>query len=174
MPYTPTNWENEIPSTTPIKYKITLTDGTVIAADATIEIVTPVTPGTPFNSANMNHIEQGVKDANDPITQDRLAAGASKVTNRQGGSAGAWDEPGSLNFAVTNARIQIGSKSIPVAETTITFPVPFSQIPIVVFGVITGTQPVTAIAEITGKGIDGFTVRSNQILNLEWLAIGPE
>jgi hypothetical protein len=63
--YTPTVWENEVPSATPVKYAITDDVAGEVAGSATIEIVTPVTPGTPFNAVNMNHIEQGIKDAQD-------------------------------------------------------------------------------------------------------------
>ncbi len=63
MPYSKTTWSDELPASTPIKYKISqATDGDV-ATDATIEIVTSVTAGTPVNAANLNKIEDGIDGA---------------------------------------------------------------------------------------------------------------
>jgi len=63
MPYTPTTWTNEVPDTTPIKYKITQTTDGDIAPNAKIEVVTGVTAGTPVNATNMNKIETGIQTA---------------------------------------------------------------------------------------------------------------
>lgn len=60
--YEPIGFENEVPSATPLKYKITDDTEGVIAESATIELETPVTPGTPLNATNLNHIEQGIVD----------------------------------------------------------------------------------------------------------------
>lgn len=60
MTYTPQVWENEVPATTPVKYTIIDDTAGVIAASASIELVTEVTPGTPLDAARMNHIEQGI------------------------------------------------------------------------------------------------------------------
>ena len=57
MSYSPTTWVNEVPGTTPLKYKITDDVGGVVADSAKIELVTTVTPGTPINAANLNKIE---------------------------------------------------------------------------------------------------------------------
>lgn len=63
MPYTKTNWENEVPQTTPVKYAITDDTAGVVAASATIDPVTIITPGTPLNSTNLNKLEEGVRVA---------------------------------------------------------------------------------------------------------------
>jgi len=63
MSYVPVTWADEIPTTSPIKYKISQASNGDIAANATIEIVTSVTPGTPVNAANLNHLELGVEAA---------------------------------------------------------------------------------------------------------------
>lgn len=60
--YEPIGFKNEVPSTTPLKYKIIDDTEGVIAESATIELETPVTPGTPLNAENLNHIEQGIVD----------------------------------------------------------------------------------------------------------------
>ena len=54
--YEPTVWVNETPQTTPIKYKITDDSAGVVAASAKIELVTPVTPGTPVDATRLNKI----------------------------------------------------------------------------------------------------------------------
>ena len=67
--YTPTVWVDEIPASIPVKYKISqLSDGD-IATDATIEVVTPLTPGTPLNAANLNKIENRLVET---LTSDDL------------------------------------------------------------------------------------------------------
>lgn len=58
--YEPIGFEDEVPNATPLKYKITDDTEGVIAESATIELETPVIPGTPLNAANLNHIEQGI------------------------------------------------------------------------------------------------------------------
>lgn len=70
--YEPTVWVNETPQTTPIKYKITDDSAGVVAASAKIELVTPITPGTPVDATRLNKIEQGIKAASDAV--DALAA----------------------------------------------------------------------------------------------------
>jgi len=63
MPYNKTNWENEVPQTTPVKYEIVDDTSGIIAASATIDPVTIITPGTPLNSTNLNKLEEGVRVA---------------------------------------------------------------------------------------------------------------
>jgi microcystin-dependent protein len=67
MPYTPTTWTNEVPATTPIKYRIVGDVEGELSASATIEIVTDVTAGTPVNAANLNKLEQGLVDLQSDI-----------------------------------------------------------------------------------------------------------
>lgn len=67
--YDPTVWENETPQTTPIKYKITDDTEGVLANSAKIELVTPVTPGTPLDATRMNKIEQGIEAVTDSDAQ---------------------------------------------------------------------------------------------------------
>ena len=75
--YTPTTWENEAPNGDP-KYSITETGGAVIATAATIEMINDVTPGTPVNAANMNHVEQGVVNAQQTANEAIAAAAAAQ------------------------------------------------------------------------------------------------
>ena len=62
-PYTPTTWVDEIPVSSPVKYKITDDTGGVIANSAKIETVTEITAGTAVNAANLNKLESGVAAA---------------------------------------------------------------------------------------------------------------
>jgi hypothetical protein len=61
MTYTPTTWADEVPATSPVKYNIKTSGGTPIYTDVQIEVNTSVTPGTPLNAVNLNHIETGIQ-----------------------------------------------------------------------------------------------------------------
>jgi hypothetical protein len=63
MPYTPTVWSDEVPTSTPIKYKISQASDGDVCTDATIEIVTAVTAGTAVNAANLNKHETAIESA---------------------------------------------------------------------------------------------------------------
>ena len=64
MPYTKTTWTDEVPSSTPVKYKISQSSSGDIAPSAEIEIVTSLSAtGTPVNAANLNKIETGIETA---------------------------------------------------------------------------------------------------------------
>lgn len=60
MPYTKTTWVDEVPTGTP-KYAIVGDVEGAITAGATIELVTPVTPGTPINASNLNKHEDAIE-----------------------------------------------------------------------------------------------------------------
>ena len=62
--YTKTTWTDEVPETTPVKYKIENDETTL--DEVTISVVTPVTTGTAVNAANLNKIEEGI-DALDSL-----------------------------------------------------------------------------------------------------------
>lgn len=78
--YIPTLWENEVPGGNPLRFKLTNLDGSVLSEGAMIELVTPVTPGTPVNATNLNKIEQGIKTAQDTANQGVSAASAAQGT----------------------------------------------------------------------------------------------
>lgn len=61
--YVKVNFTDEVPATTPVKYKISQDSDGDIATDATIELVTSVTPGTAMNATNFNHMETGIFNA---------------------------------------------------------------------------------------------------------------
>ena len=75
MPYTPTVWTDEVPSSTPVKYKITDDTSGVIANSAKIELVTSVTAGTAMDAANFNKLEAAVQDAVDASESAEVLVG---------------------------------------------------------------------------------------------------
>jgi hypothetical protein len=102
MAYIPVVWTNEVPNGLPLRYKITDFDGTVLAEGAMIELLNALTPGTPVNATNLNHIEQGVKTA-----QDTADSGVSKANAAQGSAnlaqTAANTAQATANTAKTNA-----------------------------------------------------------------------
>lgn len=86
MAYIPTNWANETPEETPLRFKITQQDGTILDPGATIELVTPVTPGTPVNATNMNKIETAIQNASQHVDNlwTQVNAGAPKIFQARG------------------------------------------------------------------------------------------
>lgn len=86
MPYTKTDWTDETPDSTPIKYKLTDDTEGVIAESAKIEIVTGITTGTPLNAANLNKIEEGIETAQegvDEINEEHFGAEAVRTGTNQ-------------------------------------------------------------------------------------------
>lgn len=86
MPYTKTNWIDEIPASLPIKYVVTDDVDGVIASSATIELVTPATPGTPINATNLNKHEDAIYDAVAGV-EAAVAAAENAVTSAEEASA---------------------------------------------------------------------------------------
>ena len=80
MPYTPTTWTDEVPASTPIKYVITDDVDGVIAASATIALVTSVTAGTPINATNLNKLETAMESAVDTADAAAVDAAAAEVS----------------------------------------------------------------------------------------------
>lgn len=118
----------------------------------------------------------GITDAN--VTYAKLASGASKVTNRQGGSATHWDAYGTNNYVPTTARIQCGAVAIPAdpAGVTITFPVAFSYKPIVMTtSMYEGRMVSCTVLSTTQVQITSEDAAGSHLGNIVfWLAIGPE
>lgn len=107
--YTKVNWTNEVPATLPIKYKISQDSDGDVCTDATIELVTSVTPGTAMNASNFNHMEQGIEDANE------TAALAVETANAAVASIeAATDIAEDAEAAAANA-ISIANAAIPKA-----------------------------------------------------------
>lgn len=77
--YTPTTWVDEIPASSPVKYKITDDTGGVIANSAKIETVTEITAGTAVNAANLNKLESGVAAAQTAADTAVVAAATAQA-----------------------------------------------------------------------------------------------
>ena len=199
--YVPTNWEDEVPATTPVKYKISQASDGDIATDATIEVVTDVTPGTPVNATNLNHIEEGIDDAHDRISAHDHTGGEgaqipqagiandavddTKVGNRvpqfyrrQGGNSSDWSYLGNINYTPGAVRIQSGVSEAPALSTiNIVYPVAFSNKPILfVQGWSSGVgyRVPDNDFQISNESASGFSLYNLSIGSFSWLAIGPE
>ena len=128
MAYIPTVWADEIPDSSPVKYKITDDVGGELAGSAEIELVTDVTAGTPLNAANLNKMETGIAGAiqKDIATTkgDLLYASAAETIARLGigtpgnilrassGGTPAWE-----NLSFCKVR-RTGAEAIPDATAT--------------------------------------------------------
>lgn len=84
--YVKINWENEVPSSSPAKYEIVDDSLGEIATSASIQLVTAVTAGTPLNATNLNHMDDGIfnaqaaaDDAQADATQALADAAAAQI-----------------------------------------------------------------------------------------------
>lgn len=97
------------------------------------------------------------------------------TVRRQGGSASDWSNPGTTNYTESSTLIQVGALSVGTSSTlyTVTFPVPFSQIPVIV---VTQTNTSTASTGTTrnlGTAGFGYVAASTDASNtVHWIAIG--
>lgn len=114
MTYTPQTWENEVPATTPAKYTIIDDTAGVIAASASIELVTEVTPGTPLDAARMNHIEQGIADVDAALNDlNVLSARGDLIASTSAGKAGRLAAGAAGTILVPDAAETLGLKWVP-------------------------------------------------------------
>lgn len=116
------------------------------------------------------------------IDYEHLSAGASKVTSRQGGNATDWSVPGTTTYTPTAVRIQCGTADTGITGAiSVTFPVAFSNKPVVVFGGGFPNQPTdTAILNLLDIYANSFSVQSMDDAGasltgvyFSWIAIGP-
>lgn len=184
MPYIPTVWVDEVPDSTPVKYVITGDIEGEMSASATIETVTPITAGTPINATNLNKHETAIETAVSNSEAALLAAGV--VSSRQGGSSTNWNTQGSNTYtpAPEDVICQAGAKQISlnasVSNTaTITFPVAFTYIPIVLLtktydssGYVLATLNIVSLS--TTQCIVQMLAASALTITLDfyWMAIG--
>ena len=77
--YTPTNWVDEVPESTPVKYKMTDGVNGVLGEDVSIEVVTSITPGTPLNATTENNQETGIANAQADANQALADAAAAQA-----------------------------------------------------------------------------------------------
>jgi hypothetical protein len=134
-----------------------------------VHLAADIVDGTKIadDSINSEHYVDG------SIDQEHLSVGASKVTNRQGGSATNWNTVGTTNYAAASARIQCGV-ILTSGTITVTFPVAFSQVP-VVFLTSGFHNQIASVDAVTASGFTGvleFSGDSPSDKNVNWLAIG--
>lgn len=132
------------------------------------------------------------------VTRLRADANSTLRINRQGGSATAWGSVGATNYFTNGipqingqARIQVGTAAInwpggsqQSNTTTVTFPEPYSQIPILVCtGFRLGAIPPDGAPFITALSATQFSVQmwcftgspgTGNASTCNWIAIGPE
>jgi hypothetical protein len=96
--------------------------------------------------------------------------------NRQGGSATAWGTAGTTNYVSGNVRIQCGSVAGASPTTIVTFPVAFSNTPLIFVKTVTNVpvaeliSPTSSAFQVVALDVNGSIVVPT---SYEWLAIGP-
>jgi hypothetical protein len=126
------------------------------------------------------------KHAADSVDDTKVGDRVPQFYRRQGGSASDWSvqgtgaqTPGAVRMQAGVARISIAAS--PVAQSTITFPVAFSNKPLAFVSIVEAVS-TTFIASVVSVSTTAITI---QILHYEnanatgsvdvnWLAIGPE
>lgn len=167
---------------------VTVTDARTMAAVGTTGIATGAVTETKIatgavtsakigaNAIIAGKLADGAVDtaarlANDIVDDTKVGNRVPALTRRQGGSATDWDEYGTTNYTPTAVRMQVGKCDSPGASLTVTFPVAFSDAPLVW---ITTNDPAYPGA-VTGAFYNGFTANGLQAsVMVSWLAIGPE
>jgi len=128
--------------------------------------------------------------ANDSVDDTKAGDRVPQFYRRQGGSAVSWATAGTNNYTPTAVRMQGGviELTLPIgegaADTTVTFPVAFSQIPIVVISanadfisdhVFRSAFITAADFRINVYGTAPIApIGGDAIFNVHWLAIGAE
>ena len=134
---------------------------------------------------------------NDAVTYDKLGDGAAKILARQGGDASDWSSPGTTDYDLTSTdiKIQTGSEDVVVpgssgsnpwkhkAQLVVTFPSPFSDVPVVLAsiaagGTISGDQYLRSGVEVVSITAAGFTCYvgidsdNDRTVTVHWMAMG--
>lgn len=134
-----------------------------------------------IDSANL--ADNGVttaKHADDSVTAAKMQYGM--VRNRQGGTAGtgSWFTRGTTNTdtSATGVFIQCGSVAVTAVDMSVTFPVPFSQVPVVV-ATVSSASGNNTFAIVNGATATNFLVRTISdggagvaTEGVTWIAIG--
>lgn len=105
---------------------------------------------------------------------------SSLVYRRQGGNSSNWQNAGTTTYTPTAPKVQAGVQSISINTTgsvSITYPVAFSNRPVVFVSVFSGIGNITF--QVTGDSVSGFTVNCRDVVTsglisaeVNWLAIG--
>jgi hypothetical protein len=104
------------------------------------------------------------------------------ISNRQGGHASDWSVSGNNNYALSSVSIQVGSNQIGISgggtfgTVSITFPVPFANVPLVfASGLLDGWVNITNYSATGATFMITVPVASGlpSIHYFNWMAIGP-
>lgn len=171
---------NTQPTPTALTGDVTVTSAGVTAIGA-LKVTNGMLAANSVDSSKVvdGSIVSGDLSATAGITDGQLVNG--KVANRQGGSATNWSTSGTNNYVPSASKIQCGAGQTNGSGTlTITFPVAFSDVPLVFITTEFSTPPQTA-ARAYGNTASGFNVVtfSTGTMAVEpsiwfvWMAIGP-
>lgn len=135
------------------------------------------TPGTTYDIM----LYQALVNTGGTVTLTDERVFASLFSRRQGGSATEWYTQGTTNYNPGKVLQQVGVKTVvDTADTTITFPVPFSDIPIVLL-FAKGSASYGSRAVLVSTSASNFTcsiyedaTNTRVQATLHWLAIGPK
>lgn len=115
--------------------------------------------------------------ADDAVDDTKAGNRVPQFYRRQGGSASVWATAGVTNQTPAAVRMQAGVVAIAGSSVTITFPVAFSQPPIVLTSPLTtGNTSLAFSVSATQATILTYAAGGSSISNgdVAWLAIGPE
>jgi multidrug efflux pump subunit AcrA (membrane-fusion protein) len=155
-PYTKTTWADEVPASTPVKYSITGDVEGEISASAEIAVVTSVTPGTALNAANLNHMEDGIEDAQDAADAAQADADTAQAAADAAQTAADLVQD---NLDDTNALIDLMRTHVII--TFASQSIPDSTLTKVLFDTVSGSDPDGFFDAVNNQikipaGFDGF------------------
>jgi len=110
--YVPTEWVDEVPATTPVKYEIVDDVEGVIGSSLTIAPVTVITPGTPLNATTENHQEEGIYNAQEDANQALADAAAAQADADKGVIAYNWRDSSYTLYLNGNETLTTSHKAL--------------------------------------------------------------
>ncbi len=146
--------------------RVTVISGTDAASPSAPAITQ--TAGTTYDIM----LYQALVDTGGTVTLTDERVVARELRNRQGGSATAWATTGGINYILPpTMRMQFGMRQISGAGTfTVTFPVAFSDTPVLFFCPMRQSVFPTDDLSITASG---FVISFTAATVISFLAIGP-
>lgn len=125
------------------------------------------------------HFTTAVKTAMleaDSVDDTRAGNRVPQFYRRQGGNSSDWSVTGTTTYTPGAVRMQAGSLSIGAFGTlrTLTFPVAFSQPPVVIFSQISNFSGRCDVDNVTASGCTFGLNSAGSGGDINWLAIGPE
>lgn len=170
---------------------VRLTDGTITAAKLGTSAVTntkiqsnAVTTAK-ITDANVTT----AKIADDAVDYTKAGTGVAQLNKRQGGSATNWSTAGTTGYDTGAVKEQVGTAQcgVSVSSNVVTFPVAFSQPPVVVLNV-RDSSGGASFAQLLSVSTTGFTYVvyvfaslspasiqfSASAKDVMWRAVGPE